>query len=46
MLCGILLLINDDIPVHEDIIEQEELPGFWLLPAGLGEHSLSNQDST
>ena len=45
MLGGIFLLINDDVPVHEDIIEQKELPGFGLLPAGLGEHPLSHQHS-
>ena len=46
VLCCIFLLINDDVPVHEDIIEQEELPGLGLLPAGLGQHALSHQNST
>ena len=46
VLCGIFLLINDDVPVHEDIIEQEELTGFGLLPAGLGEDALPHQDPT
>ena len=41
----IFLLINDDVPVHQDIIEQKELPGFGLLPAGLGQPPFAHQHS-
>ena len=33
MLCGIFLLLDDDIAIDEDVIEQEELSGLQFLPA-------------
>ena len=46
MLGGVLLLVDDDVPVHEDVVEEEELARFGFLSAGLGEYSLSDQDPT
>ena len=46
MLGGVLLLVDDDVPVHEDVVEEEELARFGFLSAGLGENSLSDQDPT
>ena len=43
MLCGVFLLVDDDAPVHEDVIEQEELSGLGLPSAGLGEDALPHQ---
>ena len=46
MLGGVLLLVDDDVPVHEDVVEEEELSRFGFFSAGLGEYSLSDQDPT
>ena len=43
VLRGVFLLVDDDAPVHEDVVEEEELPGLGLPPAGLGEHALAHQ---
>ncbi len=46
MLLVVFLLVDDDIPVHKEVIEEEELSGFQLLPACLGEHALAHQHSS
>ena len=35
MLGGVLLLIDDYIPVHEDVVEEEELARFGFLSAAV-----------
>lgn len=45
MLCGIFLLLDDDIAIDKNVIEQEELSGLQFLPAGLGEDPLTHEDS-
>ncbi len=42
MLFVIFLLVDDDVAVHEQIVEEKELPGFGLLPARFSQHSLAN----
>lgn len=46
MLGGVLLLIDNDVPVHEDVVKEEELSRFGFLSAGFGEDTLSDQDPT
>ena len=43
MLCGVFLLVDDDAPVDEDVIEQEKLSGLGLPSAGLSEDALPHQ---
>jgi hypothetical protein len=45
MLLVVFLLVNDDIPVHQEVVKQEELPGLRLLPARLREYTFAHQDS-
>ena len=43
VLCCVFLLVDDDAPVHQDVIEQEELTWLGLPSAGLGEDALPHQ---
>jgi hypothetical protein len=42
MLFVIFFLVDDDVAVNEQIVEEEELPGFRLLPARFRQHALAN----
>ncbi len=42
----VLLLLDDDVTVHQDVVEEEELPGFGPFAAQLCENALSDQHST
>ena len=46
MLLIVLLLVDDNVAVDQQIVEQEELPGFRFLPASFGENPFSNQDTS
>ena len=43
VLLVVFLLADDDVAVHQEVVEEEELPGFGLLPAGLCEHALADE---
>lgn len=45
MLLVVLLLLNDDVPVNQDVIEEEELSRFGLFATEFSEDALSDQDS-
>ena len=42
MLSSVFLLVDDDISVHEDVVEEKELARLGFLPAGFCEDSLSH----
>lgn len=42
----VLFLADYDVAVHEDVVEQEELPGLWTLAAHLCEDALADQDTS
>ena len=46
MLLVVLLLVDDDVPVDEEVVEQKELARFGFLPTSLGQHPLPNQHAT
>lgn len=41
----VFLFSNDDISVHENVVEQEELSGFGSLAAHLCEDAFADEDS-
>lgn len=43
VLLVVLLLLDDDVAVHQDVVEEEKLPGLGLLAAQLGEHALADE---
>lgn len=42
----VFLLQDDDVAVHQDVIEEEELPGFGFFAAQLCENTLPDEHST
>lgn len=46
VLLVILLLANNDIAVHEDVVEEEKLPGLRPFAAHLCENAFANEDAT
>lgn len=40
-----LLLINDNIPIYQNVIKEKKLPCFWLFSTHFGQNSFSNQHS-
>ena len=46
MLFVVFLLVDDYVAVDKQVVEEEELPGLGLLPAGLGQHPLTHQHTT
>jgi len=41
-----LFSLDNNVSVHKNITEQEKLAEFWLFTAHLGQHSLTNNDTT
>lgn len=46
VLLVVLFLLDDDVAVHQDVVEEEELSGFGSFAAQLCENALSDQHST
>jgi len=40
-----LLLINDNIPIYQNVIKEKKLPCFWLFSTHFGQNPFSNQHS-
>lgn len=40
-----LLLINDNISIHQNVIKEKKLPCFWLFSTLFGQNSFPNQHS-
>ena len=45
MLFVVFLLVDDYVAVDKQVVEEEELPGLGLLPAGLRQDTLTHQHS-
>jgi len=40
-----LLLVNDNIPIHQNVIKEKKLPCFWFFSTHFRQNSFSNQHS-
>ena len=45
MLLVVLFLVDNNVPVHQQIVEEEKLPGFGLFPASFSQDALAHQYS-
>ena len=45
VLLVVLLLVDDDVAVHEEVVEEVELSRLRLLAAHLGEDALADEDT-
>lgn len=41
-----LFALDDNIPIHKNVTEKKKLAWFWFFAAHLGQHALTDNDST